>query len=284
MRGRRSDLPDGLRQAGTTNDGRDEYSKRMRITTHCHGLYPRLQVHARPPKTTILNTSPSPCGSTIGGDSSNITIRPILKIGIQPRHRRLHRRFAAIRRSLHSQKNARHRPQTAERAEHAKTKRTGVFGRTNTDIAISSGHPDNDPPSPRRGGSAVRKNGTIAIRKPMTPQYHSHECRRFIFGRKRYRNLHESPKRTTTPASRDESEIEPEIKGFRLSVGHRHTAIRSTAPRDLHAAGPPRNPPYGAIPAPAAIPARPRNNIPRLHAQKNSGRMKRKYQKRQPTA
>lgn len=73
----------------------------------------------------------------------------------------------------------------------------------------------------------------------MTPQYHSHECRRFIFGRKRYRNLHESPKRTTTPASRDESEIEPEIKGFRLSVGHRHTAIRSTAPRDLHAAGPP---------------------------------------------
>ena len=27
-----------------------------------------------------------------------------------------------------------------------------------------------------------------------------------------------------------------------------------------------------------------RNNIPRLHAQKNSGRMKRKYQKRQPTA
>ena len=102
---------------------------------------------------------------------------------------------------------------------------------------------------------------------------------------KRYRNLHESPKRTTTPASRDESEIEPEIKGFRLSVGHRHTAIRSTAPRDLHAAGPPRNPPYGAIPAPAAIPARPpRNNIPRFHAQKNSGRMKRKYQKRQPTA
>jgi hypothetical protein len=76
----------------------------------------------------------------------------------------------------------------------------------------------------------------------MTPQYHSHECRRFIFGRKRYRNLHESPKRTTTPASRDESEIEPEIKGFRLSVGHRHTAIRSTAPRDLHAAGPPPEP------------------------------------------
>ena len=73
------DLPDGLRQAGTTNDGRDEYSKRMRITTHCHGLYPWLQVHARPSKTTILNISPSSCGSTIGGDSSNITTRLILK-------------------------------------------------------------------------------------------------------------------------------------------------------------------------------------------------------------
>ena len=97
-------------------------------------------------------------------------------------------------------------------------------------------------PSPRRGGECRSQNGTIAIRKPMTPQYHSHECRRFIFGRKRYRNLHESPKRTTTTASRDESEIEPEIKGFRLSVGHRHTAIRSTAPRDLHAAGPPPEP------------------------------------------
>ena len=102
--------------------------------------------------------------------------------------------------------------------------------------------PRTTPPSPRRGGECRSQNGTIAIRKPMTPQYHSHECRRFIFGRKRYRNLHESPKRTTTTASRDESEIEPEIKGFRLSVGHRHTAIRSTAPRDLHAAGPPPEP------------------------------------------
>lgn len=99
--------------------------------------------------------------------------------------------------------------------------------------------PRTTPPSPRRGGECRSQNGTIAIRKPMTPQYHSHECRRFIFGRKRYRNLHESPKRTTTTASRDESEIEPEIKGFRLSVGHRHTAIRSTAPRDLHAVAPP---------------------------------------------
>ena len=149
------------------------------------------------------------------------------KIGIQPRHRRLHWRFAAIRRSLHSQKKCAAPTADGGTSGTCKTKRTGVFGRINTDIAISSGH------------------------------LHSHECRRFIFGRKRYRNLHESPKRTTTPASRDESEIEPEIKGFRLSVGHRHTAIRSTAPRDLHAAGPPRNPPYGEIPAPAAIPARP---------------------------
>jgi len=163
------------------------------------------------------------------------------KIGIQPRHRRLHRRFAAIRRSLHSQKNARHRPQRRnERNMQNKTNRSirtdkyryRHFERT----------PRPTTPSPRRGGECRSQNGTIAIRKPMTPQYHSHECRRFIFGRKRYRNLHESPKRTTTPASRDESEIEPEIKGFRLSVGHRHTAIRSTAPRDLHAAGPPPEP------------------------------------------
>ena len=135
-------------------------------------------------------------------------------------------------------------------------------------------------PSPRRGGVVP-----FAKRKPMTPQYHSHECRRFIFGRKRYRNLHESPKRTTTPASRDESEIEPEIKGFRLSVGHRHTAIRSTAPRDLHAAGPPGTLRTEKFQLRQQSPHAPlRNNIPRLHAQKNSGRMKRKYQKRQPTA
>ena len=59
----------------------------------------------------------------------------------------------------------------------------------------------------------------------------------------------------------------------------------NSTPRPSCRRPPPRNPPYGAIPAPAAIPARPpRNNIPRFHAQKNSGRMKRKYQKRQPTA
>ena len=157
--GRRSDLPDGLRQAGTTNDGRDEYSKRMRITTHCHGLYPRLQVHARPPKTTILNTSPSPCGSTIGGDSSNITIRPTLKLGIQPRHRRLHRRFAAIRRSLHSQKNARHRPQ---RRNERNMQNEQEY--SDGQIPISPFRADtsaNDPFSSEGGGSAVRKTGRL---------------------------------------------------------------------------------------------------------------------------
>lgn len=50
----------------------------------------------------------------------------------------------------------------------------------------------------------------------------------------------------------------------------------NSTPRPSCRRPPPRNPPYGAIPAPAAIPARPpRNNIPRFHAQKNSGRMKR---------
>ena len=125
--------------------------------------------------------------------------------------------------------------------------------------------PRTTPPSPRRGGECRSQNGTIAIRKPMTPQYHSHECRRFIFGRKRYRNLHESPKRTTTTASRDESEIEPEIKGFRLSVGHRHTAIRSTAPRDLHAAGPPGTLRTEQFQLRQQSPhAPPRNNIPKI--------------------
>lgn len=91
----------------------------------------------------------------------------------------------------------------------------------------------------------------------MTPQYRSHEWRWFILGRRGIViNLHESPKRTPA-SSLDKSEIEPEIKGFRLSVEHRHTAIRSTAPRDLHAAGPPPSPPYGENPAPTAIPARP---------------------------
>ena len=207
------------------------------------------------------------------------------KIGIQPRHRRLHWRFAAIRRSLHSQKKCAALTADGGTSGTCKTKRTGVFGRINTDIAISSGHLGQRPLLLGGGGECRSQNGTIAIRKPMTPQYHSHECRRFIFGRKRYRNLHESPKRTTTPASRDESEIEPEIKGFRLSVGHRHTAIRSTAPRDLHAAGPPRNPPYGAIPAPAAIPARPPpKQYPAISCAEKLRPDETKYQKRQPTA
>lgn len=62
------------------------------------------------------------------------------KIGIQPRHRRLHRRFAAIRRSLHSQKKCAAPTADGGTSGTCKTKRTGVFGRINTDIAISSGH------------------------------------------------------------------------------------------------------------------------------------------------
>lgn len=162
-RGRRSDLPDGLRQAGTTNDGRDEDSKTMRITTHCHGLYPWLQVHARPSKTTILNISPSSCGSTIGGDSSNITTR-LIKIGIQPRHRRLHWRFAAIRRSLHSQKNARHRPQ---RRNERNMQNEQEYSDGQIPISpFRADTSDNDPFSSEGGGSAVRKTGRL--------QYGSH--------------------------------------------------------------------------------------------------------------
>lgn len=74
------------------------------------------------------------------------------KIGIQPRHRRLHRRFAAIRRNLHSQKNARHRPQTAERAEHAKQNEQEY---SDGQIPISpfrADTSDNDPFSSEGGG------------------------------------------------------------------------------------------------------------------------------------
>lgn len=165
-----------------------------------------------------------------------------------------------------------------------KTKRTGVFGRTNTDIAISSGHLGQRPLLLGGGGECRSQNGTIAIRKPMTPQYHSHECRRFIFGRKRYRNLHESPKRTTTTASRDESEIEPEIKGFRLSVGHRHTAIRSTAPRDLHAAGPPGTLRTEQFQLRQQSPHAPPKQYPAISCAEKLRPDETKYQKRQPTA
>ena len=70
------------------------------------------------------------------------------KIGIQPRHRQLHRRFAAIRRSLHSQKNARHRPQRRNERnmqneqEYSDKYRYRHFERT----------PRTTTPSPRRGG------------------------------------------------------------------------------------------------------------------------------------
>ena len=159
--GGRSDLPDGLRQAGTTNDGRDEDSKTMRITTHCHGLYPRLQVHARPSKTTILNTSPSPCGSTIGGDSSNITTRPILKevfsLGIAGCTGGSPLSDAACTRKKmrdtdRRRRNERNMQNKTNRSIRTDKYRYRHFERT----------PRTTPPSPRRGGdSAVRKTGRL---------------------------------------------------------------------------------------------------------------------------
>ena len=74
------------------------------------------------------------------------------KIGIQPRHRRLHWRFAAIRRSLHSQKKCAAPTADGGTSGTCKTKRTGVFGRINTDIAISSGHLGQRPLLLGRGG------------------------------------------------------------------------------------------------------------------------------------
>ena len=165
--GGRSDLPDGLRQAGTTNDGRDEDSKTMRITTHCHGLYPRLQASTcETTKNYNIEHFALPLWFHNWRRFFKYNDKTHFKIGIQPRHRRLHRRFAAIRRNLHSQKNARHRPQTAERAEHAKQNEQEY---SDGQIPISpfrADTSDNDPFSSEGGGSAVRKTGRL--------QYGSH--------------------------------------------------------------------------------------------------------------
>ena len=81
------------------------------------------------------------------------------KIGIQPRHRQLHRRFAAIRRSLHSQKNARHRPQ---RRNERNMQNEQEYSDGQIPISpFRADTSDNDPFSSEGGGSAVRKTGRL---------------------------------------------------------------------------------------------------------------------------
>ena len=206
------------------------------------------------------------------------------KIGIQPRHRRLHRRFAAIRRSLHSQKNARHRPQRRnERNMQNKTNRSirtdkyryRHFERT----------PRTTTPSPRRGGVVPFAKRDDCNTEANDSAISFARMSEIYLRQKKVSQL------TRVTEENDDAGVAGRVRNRagnqRVSPLGRTPAYGDTlnsTPRPS-CRRPPRNPPYGAIPAPAAIPARPpRNNIPRLHAQKNSGRMKRKYQKRQPTA
>ena len=136
-RGRRSDLPDGLRQAGTTNDGRFEND------ADNDSLPWALSVAASTCET-IKNYNIEHFALLLWFHNwrrfFKYNDKTHFKIGIQPRHRRLHWRFAAIRRSLHSQKKCAAPTADGGTSGTCKTKRTGVFGRINTDIAMSSGH------------------------------------------------------------------------------------------------------------------------------------------------
>ena len=199
------------------------------------------------------------------------------KIGIQPRHRRLHRRFAAIRRSLHSQKKCAAPTADGGTSGTCKTKRTGVFGRINTDIAISSGHLGQRPlllggggivPFAKRDDCNTEANDSAISFARMSEIY---------LRQKKVSQL------TRVTEENDDAGVAGRVRNRagnqRVSPLGRTPAYGDTlnsTPRPSCRRPPPRNPPYGAIPAPAAIPARPpRNNIPRFHAQKNSGRMKR---------
>ncbi len=206
------------------------------------------------------------------------------KIGIQPRHRRLHRRFAAIRRSLHSQKNARHRPQRRnERNMQNKTNRSirtdkyryRHFERT----------PRTTPPSPRRGGvvpfakrddcnteandSAISfaRMSEIYLRQKKVSQLTrvtEENDDAGVAGRVRNRagNQRVSPL-GRTPAYGDtlNSAPRPSCRRPPGTLRTEQFQLRQQSPP-----GPPRGP------------------MPRVEAPRNAGRMKRKYQKRQPTA
>lgn len=206
------------------------------------------------------------------------------KIGIQPRHRQLHRRFAAIRRSLHSQKKCATPTAAAERAEHAK--RTGVFGRTNTDIAISSGHLGQRPLLLGGGGVVPFAKRDDCNTEATDSAISFARMSEIYLRQKKVSQL------TRVTEENDDAGVAGRVRNRagnqRVSPLGRTPAYGDTlnsAPRPSC-----RRPPPGTLRTEKfqlrqQSPHAPlRNNIPRLHAQKNSGRMKRKYQKRQPTA
>jgi len=179
------------------------------------------------------------------------------KIGIQPRHRRLHRRFAAIRRSLHSQKKCAAPTADGGTSGTCKTKRTGVFGRINTDIAISSGHLGQRPlllggggivPFAKRDDCNTEANDSAISFARMSEIY---------LRQKKVSQL------TRVTEENDDAGVAGRVRNRvgnqRVSPLGRTPAYGDTlnsTPRPS-CRRPPRNPPYGAIPAPAAIPARP---------------------------
>ena len=207
------------------------------------------------------------------------------KIGIQPRHRRLHRRFAAIRRNLHSQKNARHRPQTAERAEHAKQNEQEY---SDGQIPISpfrADTSDNDPFSSEGGVVPFAKRDDCNT-----------EATDSAISFARMSEIYLRQKKVSQLTRVTEENDDAGVAGrVRNRAGNQRVSPLGRTPAygdTLNSAPRPscRRPPPGTLRTEQfqlrqqSPHAPPRNNIPRFHAQKNSGRMKRKYQKRQPTA
>lgn len=166
-----------------------------------------------------------------------------------------------------------------------KTKRTGVFGRTNTDIAISSGHLGQRPlllggggvvPFAKQDDCNTEANDSAISFARMSESY---------LRQKKVSQL------TRVTEENDDAGVAGRVRNRagnqRVSPLGRTPAYGDTlnsAPRPSC-----RRPP-GTLRTEQfqlrqqSPHAPPRNNIPRFHAQKNSGRMKRKYQKRQPTA
>lgn len=179
------------------------------------------------------------------------------KIGIQPRHRRLHRRFAAIRRSLHSQKKCAAPTADGGTSGTCKTKRTGVFGRTNTDIAISSGHLGQRPLLLGGGGIVP-----FAKRDDCNTEANDSAIS-FVRMSEIYLRQKKVSQLTRVTEENDDAGVAGRVRNRagnqRVSPLSRTPAYGDTlnsAPRPS-CRRPPRNPPYGEIPAPAAIPARP---------------------------
>lgn len=208
-------------------------------------------------KTTILNISPSPCGSTIGGDSSNITIRFILN-----RYSALASPAAPAVRRCPTQpalaKNARHRPQEAnERNMQNKTNRsirTDKYRYRHFERTLGqTTHP------PRRGGAL--KDSALAKRDDCNTKANDSAI---SFARMseiylRQKKVSQLTRVTEKNAGGVAGQVRNRAGNQRVSPLGRTPAYGDTlnsAPRPS-CRRPPPSPPYGEIPAPTAIPARP---------------------------